>query len=141
MGLVARFDNYSTYEATPCLAHQQLVPGGYAYAIVLNASHSFNAEASFSMGLHELIAGRTPTIGPPFTFFGVSFGSIADHVVALLTVLSLTIGVVGTVRARAWAAHRASRTTWVTVVRWPSLRRRGARFGEVWGTACLGYTL
>jgi len=105
-------------KAPPYVAHQQLVPGGYAYAIVLNGSHSFNAEAaSFIMGMHELVAGRTPTIGPPFTFVGVSFGSIADHVVAILTVLSLAIGVVGTVRARAWAARRATRTTWLTIVR------------------------
>jgi len=105
-------------KAPPYVAHQQLVPGGYAYAIVLNGSHSFNAEAaSFIMGLHELVVGRTPTIGPPYTFFGVSFGSIADHIVAILTVLSLTIGVVGTVRARAWAARRVSRNAWVTIVR------------------------
>jgi hypothetical protein len=105
-------------KAPPYVAHQQLVADGYAYSLVLNASHSFNAEpASFVMGLHELIMGRTPTIGPPFVFFGVSFGAIADHAVALLTIVSLTIGVVGATRARAWAARRAGRTAWATIVR------------------------
>jgi hypothetical protein len=105
-------------KAPPYVAHQQLLPDGYAYAIVLNASHSFNAEAaSFVTGMHELVAGRTPTVGPPFAFFGVSFGALADHTLALMTVLSLTIGVVGSMRASAWAARRRNRRTTLTIMR------------------------
>ena len=102
----------------PYVAHQQLLPGGYAYALVLNGSHSFNAEvSSFILGLHELVAGRTPVIGPPFAFAGIPFGALADQLLAILTVLALTIGVVGTMRARAWAAHRTGRPTWVGIIR------------------------
>ncbi len=105
-------------KAPPYVAHQQLLPDGYAYALVLNGSHSFNAEAaSFITGMHELVAGRTPAIGPPFILLGVPFGSLADHVLAILTVAALTIGVVGTSRARAWAARRTGRAPWLTIAR------------------------
>jgi CubicO group peptidase (beta-lactamase class C family) len=105
-------------KAPPYVAHQQLAADGYSYALVLNASHSFNAEpASFIMGLHELVMGRTPSIGAPYAFFGLSFGALADHVVALLTIVSLTIGLVGSMRARAWAARRAAGKTWRAIVR------------------------
>jgi CubicO group peptidase (beta-lactamase class C family) len=106
-------------KAPPYVAQQRLVTGtGYAFAIVLDAFHGFNAEAaSFIMGVNELVAGRTPVIRFPYTFLGMPLGLFADTVMAVLTVLSLTIGVVGAARAGRWATRRSGRNAWLTGLR------------------------
>ena len=86
-------------------AHQRLFPEtGYAYAFVINAGHAFNAEAaSFIYGLNAIMTGSKPTIPPGAIIFGLPFGLIADHILAVLTILVLTIGIVGSLRADSWA--------------------------------------
>lgn len=95
-------------------AHQRLFPQtGYAYAFVINADHSFNAEAaSFISGLNAIIAGRKPTIPPGAITFGLPFSLVVDNVAAILSIFVLTIGIVGSVRAPDWAVRRAKEPSW-----------------------------
>jgi hypothetical protein len=76
---------------------------------VLDGFHSFNAEAaSFVTGLNALLTANTPAIGAPYVLLGLPFGALADRVMAMLTVLALTVGVVGVLRAPRWAQRRAT---------------------------------
>lgn len=106
-------------KAPPFVSHQRLFPAtGYAYAFVLDGFHGFNAEAaSFIAGLNALLNSQQPAIGAPYVLLGLPFGALADHIMALFTVLALTVGVVGVLRARRWAQRRATGNVAITLLR------------------------
>jgi CubicO group peptidase (beta-lactamase class C family) len=97
-------------------AHERLFPdSGYAYAFVLDGGHFFRVEgASFMYGLNSIMMGLAPNTGPPFSFFGLSLGLVADNLMAILTAFCIAIGIVGSLRARAWAERRAH-SSWFTI--------------------------
>jgi CubicO group peptidase (beta-lactamase class C family) len=106
-------------KAPPFASHERLFPAtGYAYAFVLDGFHSFNAEAaSFVSGLNAVLNGKRPAIGPPYVLLGLPFGALADQFMALLTVLALTVGVVGILRAPRWTQRRAASGFVIAILR------------------------
>jgi CubicO group peptidase (beta-lactamase class C family) len=106
-------------KAPPFASHERLFPAtGYAYALVLDGFHSFNAEAaSFVTGLNALLNAKEPAIGAPYVLLGLPFGALADHVMAMLTVLALTAGLVGVLRAQRWAQRRATGSVAIALLR------------------------
>jgi CubicO group peptidase (beta-lactamase class C family) len=100
-------------------AHERLLPEtGYAFAVVLNGIHPFNAEAaSFIAGLTAIVTGRAATVGPPFLVFGVPWGVVADGLLALFILLFVSMGAWGALRARAWATHFAGAPLWRIALR------------------------
>jgi CubicO group peptidase (beta-lactamase class C family) len=106
-----RFPNFA--------AHERLFPrSGYAFALVLNGMHPFNAEAaSFIAGLTAIVRGDPARIGPPFVILGWPWALIADAAVALAIVLLASIGVFGALRSRAWADRRRDDSRWLIALR------------------------
>lgn len=93
-------------------AMQTLIPAtGYGIAVVANTGMSLEDDSALiAEGLVELSEGRTPAPSAPFTM-------TADPVLAVLTLLSLVLGVRGVIRARGWAGRRSGRRLWRGVLR------------------------
>jgi hypothetical protein len=95
-----------TYNST-----QTLIPGsGYGIAVVTNTSMWEDDSGLITEGLVELAEGRTPQALSPFS-------RTADPVLAILTLLSAGLGVLGVRRSRRWAQRRAARPSWRGVLR------------------------
>ncbi|WP_432933662.1 serine hydrolase domain-containing protein [Microbispora sp. CA-135349] len=88
-------------------AHQLLMPGsGYGIAVMANTGMVYSDAHALMTGIVAIIEGGTPQVpsGQPLILTDVFF--------ALLTLITIGLGVRGTVRARRWAARRAGRQFW-----------------------------
>ncbi|HEU4455456.1 MAG TPA: serine hydrolase domain-containing protein [Longimicrobium sp.] len=93
-------------------ANQQLYPAaGIGIAVLFNSATPTGAEQmSFIDGVEALARGREPEMGSPVS-------RIVDGVIALLTVISLLLGIRRARRAREWARRWAARPGWARTLR------------------------
>lgn len=89
-----------------------LLPSGYGIAVMTNSGVALGNEGTSQLedGIATLLDGGTPPSGS-------SVRLIIDLVLAGLTLLSLTLGVRGLMRSRAWARRVDGRPAWRLAVR------------------------
>ncbi|MEV4295299.1 serine hydrolase domain-containing protein [Microbispora rosea] len=88
-------------------AHQLLMPGsGHGVAVMVNTNMAFSNAHDLMTGIVAIIEGGTPQVpsGQPLILTDVLF--------ALLTLVTIGLGIRGAARARRWAARRTGWQLW-----------------------------